>query len=86
VPTDDGIRIDQNEAVGPLMPRAAKEHPEETIGRPKLGPDALLLEDGQLLAQDEIFDDYIQPRPEKEADHSDDQTAQEPNHAPASPP
>jgi len=85
MPGNHGIRIDQHEAVGPLPPRTAKKNTGDPIGRPKLGSDAHVFEDGQLLAQGEILDADLQRGPEKEAVQRDNQTAQRPNHASASP-
>ena len=55
MPTEDGLRLDENEASTPFGPDPGQPGPQEPIGVPKPSrlPRALALEDEELMAQGE---------------------------------
>ena len=60
MPTDDGVRLYDDQGIAPSWPQATKENPEETVARGKRWACSLLLEDGELLSQCGILDCEVQ--------------------------
>ncbi len=55
VPTDHGLRGDDNKRSLPGGPKPASEHPEEFVERAELGPGMLALQYGELLPKRQIL-------------------------------
>jgi hypothetical protein len=55
VPSDDGLRFDNDQDLPPLLPELRENHPEESILPTQLRPVNFPVEDGQLLTQGEIL-------------------------------
>ena len=53
MPADDGLRLDNQEDLGPAGPEAAEGGPEEAVARIQGRPRSLAFEHGDLLAQSE---------------------------------
>jgi len=53
MPADDGLRLDNQEDLGPAGPEAAEGGPEEAVARIQGRPRSLAFEHGDLLAQGE---------------------------------
>jgi hypothetical protein len=55
VPSDDGLRFDNDQDLPPILPESRENHPEESIPPVQLRPVKFPVEDGQLLTQGEIL-------------------------------
>src|SRR5262245_25218177 len=55
VPSDDGLRFDDDQDFPPILPDLGENHPEEAIPPMELRPVNFPVEDGQLLTQREIL-------------------------------
>ncbi len=55
MPSDDGVRLHDGQATGPVLPAPGQQHPEEPIALFQAGAPDSALEDGNLLPQGEIL-------------------------------
>jgi hypothetical protein len=55
MPADDSLRIDEHERLLPSTPETAGEYPEDLVNRFHPGFGMLALQHGQLLPENEIF-------------------------------
>ena len=69
MPSDDGLGLDEQDGIRPAAPQAGEQDPEQTVGGSQPWPRRGALEDGQLVAQREVFEhqDALRPDPAKEA-------------------
>jgi hypothetical protein len=49
MPSDDSIRFNEDESVGPVVPHLPNDNPEQPIGSTQFGIRLLALVNGQLL-------------------------------------
>jgi len=55
VPSDDGLRFNNDQDLPPILPESRENHPEETIPPMELRAVNFPIEDGQSLTQGEIL-------------------------------
>jgi len=65
MPAHDGIGLDQDQSLFPARPNPAQNPPKEFVGCVHLGTRTLAFEDGELLAQGQIFKKQIAARPDR---------------------
>ena len=63
MPADDGLRLDEDKNAPPPGPESRERHPEGPVERREPGPRMLVYEDGQLLAERELYDGLVRPVP-----------------------
>src|SRR5215471_7871132 len=76
MPADDGLRLDNQEDIGPTGPEAAEGGPEEAVARIQGRPRSLAFEHGDLLAQSEDLQRCVASRTEENTEctqHSEEQ-------------
>lgn len=59
VPTDHGLRTDHEEGLLPAIPKPARKNPEELLQQSSSRSGVFALEDSELLAEDEVFEQQI---------------------------
>src|SRR5712692_6386903 len=72
VPSEDGLRPDQDNGRAPLLPDLRQAHPEGPVGPAKPGPRRLVAENGELLPEGEIFQSQLGTVPEEGTDEQED--------------
>ena len=55
MPTDNGLRLDDDQRLAPARPQARQDDPENPIDHPKRWPEPFPLQDSHLLAEGEHF-------------------------------
>jgi hypothetical protein len=68
MPADDGLRLDNQEDIGPAGPEATEGGPEEAVASIQGWPRSLAFEHGELLAQSEDFQGHVTSRTEENAE------------------
>jgi hypothetical protein len=68
MPADDGLRLHQDEDVGPAGPDAVQGGPEEPVEGVQGWPWSFPLENGELLSKGENFQGSVAPTAEENAD------------------
>ena len=61
MPSDDRVRLYDDEGIAPVRPNAMKKDPEETVARRKRWARSLLLEYSELLSQRGVLDREMPP-------------------------
>ena len=69
----DGHRLDDHQTRAPARPEPGQPDPEDTVARPKPGALQRYLENGQLLAQGEVFGGERCTREKERAQEGNDQ-------------
>jgi len=55
MPTDDGLRLDDDQRITPSRPETVEEYPEDAVRCSQTGAWLLGLEDGKLLAKRHVL-------------------------------
>src|SRR3972149_11591739 len=72
MPADHGVGVDENHHFLPPRPHAAQDDPEEAIRSPHARSRPLDGENGELLAESEVFQEEVAPRGEERAEPTSD--------------
>jgi hypothetical protein len=72
VPGDDGLGLDDDQALGPIAPHAAQGSPEQPIQPIQTGTGPFPFEDRNLLSQGEDFQGGVAPTAEEDSDGGQD--------------
>src|SRR3990172_11928734 len=72
MPADHGVGLDENHHFLPPRPHAAQDDPEEAIRSPHARSRPLDGENGELLAESEVFQEEVAPRGEERAEPTSD--------------
>jgi hypothetical protein len=72
MPADDGLRLHDDEHVGPTEPEAAKGGPEESAQPVQYGPRPFAFEHGDLLSQGEDLESNIAPSAKEHSEGGQD--------------
>ena len=82
MPTDHGVRLDNDEDIAPARPEPTECRPEESIQGVQHWARTFAFQDGDLLSQGKDFKSRIAPAPEEDADdreHGQDEFTHELN-------
>jgi hypothetical protein len=81
MPSDNGLRLDKNQGPFPSRPKPPEHHPEQFVrsGKPRLR--MLLFQNGELLAQSQIFQQQVAARTNR-SNKQDKQVLQRTEHKP----
>ena len=55
MPSEDGLRLDQEEGLSPVGPEAQQAHPQQSVGGPEFRFGRLPLEDCELMPERQVF-------------------------------
>jgi hypothetical protein len=72
VPSQDGLRPDQEESRAPLVPDPGQAEPEDSVGTTQPGSYDLAAENGDLLPEGEIFQSQPRAAPEESTAEQED--------------
>ena len=62
VPSDNGLRLDENQRLLPPTPKTSQHHPEQSVRGRKVRLRMFLLQDGKLLPKRQILQQWIATR------------------------
>ena len=68
MPADDGLRLYDDQNVGPAGPEATQSRPEKPVEPVQFGPRPFAFEDGELLSQRQDFDRGVAPAAQENAE------------------
>ena len=72
MPSEDGLRPDQDEGRAPLAPDPRENHPEGPLDLTQPGSYNLAAEDCELLTEGKIFQSQLRALPEEGAEEQED--------------
>jgi hypothetical protein len=72
VPTDNSLRLHDDEDIAPTRPTAAESRPEEAVPGIQRRPRSFTFEYGDLLPEGEDLEGRVTPTPEEDSDHGED--------------
>jgi hypothetical protein len=70
MPTDHGLRTDDEEGLLPGRPKAAREHPEESVERTEFRSGVPALQNRELLAERQVLQEEDLSRMKEANEHS----------------
>ena len=78
MPTDDGVRVHDNQGGAPILPRVREQHPKQSISLAELRTPHGALEHGQLLTERQILerDRSVSTADQPERSKRDDERSQ----------
>jgi len=78
MPSENRVRLDDDECLLPVLPGSGQENPEEAIELPESRSPTSSIQDGDLLAEREVFECQVRAEPqggwnqrEQPQDHQD---------------
>ncbi len=74
VPSDHGLRLHDDQTRGPTRPSGSEAHPEASVAVVERRPRTITSEGSHLLAQGQILEHQVGPRPRQGADGLEDQS------------
>ena len=59
MPANHGVGLDDDQRVDPARPDSEQSHPEAPVGIGQFRPGFLVLQNGELLTESQVFEDEI---------------------------